>query len=198
MSKKIYFTEEERREANRKRCRERYQRNREERLRKQKEYNEEHKEQIRAYQKEYKANHKEERRDWERQNYQKNRERTRRYYRDWYRTKEGKATHLARFYKWDDRKKGHECDLTSEFILNEILSKPCFYCGETDWHKIGMDRVINSLGHLQNNVVPCCCSCNASRKDTPFFEFVEKRRASLPEGSKALLFGGEPSLETRK
>lgn len=68
-----------------------------------------------------------------------------------------------RSYLKTDRKKGFDNDLTFTFVGN-VLGKPCFYCGTTDSPR-GLDRLDNSLGHLQANVVPCCYICNVARND---------------------------------
>jgi len=62
-----------------------------------------------------------------------------------------------------DKKAQRENNLTKEFIATEI-AKGCAYCGES---KIRMtpDRIDNSLGHTQGNVVSACLRCNYTRKD---------------------------------
>lgn len=65
-------------------------------------------------------------------------------------------------YKKVDKKKGFECDLTKEWLLEYIVGQPCTYCGDK-YDSTGCDRIINSIGHLKNNVVPCCKTCNSSR-----------------------------------
>lgn len=67
-------------------------------------------------------------------------------------------------YSRIDREKGLQCTLTKEFMLSEILSKPCFYCEDAD-SPIGCDRIDNRLGHTPENVVPCCALCNRARGD---------------------------------
>lgn len=44
--------------------------------------------------------------------------------------------------------------------VNEMLLQPCVWCGETDWHKIGLDRKDNRFGHVRGNIQPCCKRCN--------------------------------------
>lgn len=80
-----------------------------------------------------------------------------------------KASKLISSYKCKDKKHGHEiCDIDIDWMLGNIIHKPCVYCGDT--HLIGCDRIDNSKGHLKTNVVPCCCSCNKARGDSFSYE----------------------------
>lgn len=80
-----------------------------------------------------------------------------------------KASKLISTYKCKDKKHGHEiCDIDIDWMLNNIMHKPCVYCGDT--HLIGCDRIDNTKGHLKSNVVPCCCSCNRARCDSFSYE----------------------------
>ena len=54
-------------------------------------------------------------------------------------------------------------DLTIEWMIDNIVLKPCIYCGDT--HKIGCDRLDNNKGHCKDNVVPCCYECNCARNN---------------------------------
>jgi hypothetical protein len=67
-------------------------------------------------------------------------------------------------YKQHDIKAGRDNDLTGEFFL-KTTEEPCTYCGTTADIR-GLDRLDNSLGHLQSNVVSCCTECNRVRSDT--------------------------------
>lgn len=76
-------------------------------------------------------------------------------------------------YRWSrksDKKKGRQNDLTRDFIEKSIANG-CSYCGELHL-KMTLDRKDNSLGHLQNNVVPACIRCNYFRGDVPFAAWV--------------------------
>jgi hypothetical protein len=68
--------------------------------------------------------------------------------------------------KQNDKRKGRQNDLTREFIRSE-LSKGCSYCGDAQC-RMTLDRIDNSIGHLQSNVVPACLRCNYIRRDIPF------------------------------
>jgi hypothetical protein len=70
-------------------------------------------------------------------------------------------------YRLRDKARGQHNDLTIEFMRREI-AKPCTYCGDSA--RVGLDRVDNSKGHQQDNVVPCCYVCNCARMDNFSFE----------------------------
>lgn len=78
--------------------------------------------------------------------------------------------HVSKYILQDsrscDKKKGHENDLTKEYIEAEI-AKGCTYCGE-ERIRITLDRIDNSLGHLENNVLPACIRCNYVRGNMPY------------------------------
>ena len=52
----------------------------------------------------------------------------------------------------------------------------CCYCGETDWHKLGADRIDNSKPHSKENCVCACEKCNVERRDFPFPLFRLKKK----------------------
>jgi hypothetical protein len=61
-------------------------------------------------------------------------------------------------YRNLDKEKGFVCTLTPNWIKENIISKSCIYCGDTE--NIGCDRIDNTKGHTQDNVIPCCYICN--------------------------------------
>ena len=103
------------------------------------------------------------------------------YYKKLYETIEGRSYFLWKAYILDDRLKGRigeelpEDYITVEYI-KQTIQQPCIYCGETDWHKIGLDRIDNDKPHLKSNCVPCCWECNRKRKTKPFEEFYKQRK----------------------
>jgi hypothetical protein len=68
-------------------------------------------------------------------------------------------------YKKEDRKKNREFNLTKEFI-KDTISKGCQYCEATK--QVGLDRIDNTIGHIVNNVIPCCRRCNVIRGTMPY------------------------------
>lgn len=84
----------------------------------------------------------------------------------------GRAVYLNSAYRYKDRKYNRgEGDITPQWIVDNIFNKPCHYCGETDWRKMGCDRIDNSLPHNADNVVPCCKDCNNQRHRSKYEYF---------------------------
>ena len=61
------------------------------------------------------------------------------------------------WYKGRASKRGYSFELTEEYFLT-LFHSPCTYCGKDDAR--GVDRVINSVGYIKTNSVPCCGLCN--------------------------------------
>lgn len=89
-------------------------------------------------------------------------------------TKKGRATILLNRYRANDRDalRG-ECTLTADWIEKNIINSKCVYCGETDWMKLGCDRIDNNLPHTPDNCVCSCWECNNKRNVTPYEEFMK-------------------------
>lgn len=155
MGKKKYLTEEERKAAKRAAGRRWYHNNKE----KVAEYCQDNKEKYAEYQAEY---------------YQNNKEKKSEYNAEYRSTPFGRASNLAGNYNANDKLHNRgECTLTADWIVQNIFSKPCHYCGETDWHELGCDRIDNSLPHTPDNVVPCCAECNIKKMHKPYDEFMK-------------------------
>ena len=87
----------------------------------------------------------------------------------------GRAVRQAIAYKRSDHKCNRgESTITYDYILNNIYTQPCFYCGETDWTKLGCDRIDNTLPHTPDNCVCSCYKCNTKRGKQDFKTFCEK------------------------
>lgn len=72
-------------------------------------------------------------------------------------------------YKSKDVKNGTTvCDIDIDWMIANITTKPCVYCGDT--HRVGCDRIDNSKGHTKDNVVPCCFDCNCARNNNFTYE----------------------------
>lgn len=83
------------------------------------------------------------------------------YWRQYRQTPMGRAANLLGGYRRKDKKYNRgEGDLTAEWIVENIFTKPCAHCGETDWTKIGCNRLDNTKPHTKDNVEPCCKECN--------------------------------------
>lgn len=72
-----------------------------------------------------------------------------------------RAHSLVQNYKKEDRKYNRgEGDLTAQWIMENIMFKPCAHCGKVGWDVIGCNRLDNSKPHTKDNVEPCCAECN--------------------------------------
>lgn len=76
-------------------------------------------------------------------------------------TPNGRASNLVSAYNKADRENGRgRGDLTAQWIVDNIFSKPCAHCGKEGWKIIGCNRLDNTRPHTMDNVEPCCRSCN--------------------------------------
>lgn len=83
-----------------------------------------------------------------------------------------KASKMISSYKIKDKKNGVSiCDFTIEWMIENILTQKCVYCG--DDKRIGCDRIDNNKGHTADNVVPCCVECNTARNN--YFTYEEMK-----------------------
>lgn len=72
-----------------------------------------------------------------------------------------RAKSLLCNYNRRDRNNGlGKGDLTAQWIIENIFSKPCVHCGKEGWDIIGCNRLDNNKPHSKDNVEPCCKECN--------------------------------------
>lgn len=72
-----------------------------------------------------------------------------------------RAKSLLCKYNIRDRNNGlGKGDLTPEWIVENIFTKPCAHCGKKGWDVIGCNRLDNTKPHTMDNVEPCCGECN--------------------------------------
>ena len=74
----------------------------------------------------------------------------------------GRAQRQYQQYKFMDKRNGFEesIDFDAKWIVDNIYKQPCKHCGETDWHKLGCNRIDNTKPHTKDNVESCCFHCN--------------------------------------
>lgn len=88
-----------------------------------------------------------------------------------------RASSLLNAYRQSDKINNRgECTLTIDWIIENIFSKHCSHCDESDWTKIGCNRIDNSKPHTPDNVEPCCFKCNMkliNNKRDNFGRFVK-------------------------
>ena len=136
---------------------------------------EERKEAKKEYLKQYKEDNKEYLREQRKQYNIDNKEQKKQYNKQYNKTPMGRASNILTSYRQLDKKYNRgECTLTAKWMVENIFSKPCHYCGETDWTKIGCDRIDNSKPHTPDNVVPCCKNCNNKRQKKDYEEFIKE------------------------
>lgn len=78
-----------------------------------------------------------------------------------YKTPYYRAVYLLASYNNNDKKYNRgKGDLTADWIVDNILFKPCVHCGKEGWNIIGCNRLDNNKPHTKDNVEPCCFKCN--------------------------------------
>lgn len=154
-----------------------YESHREKILSKQKEYRENNKEVISERAKQYRTanadkiqayrdSNKEKRKEYNRQYYLKRREEIIKLHternKEYSKTKMGRAQRQYQQYRFMDKRNCFDdvIDFNAKWIVENIYTKQCAHCGETDWHKLGCNRLDNSKPHTIDNVEPCCFHCN--------------------------------------
>jgi len=61
-------------------------------------------------------------------------------------------------------------------LHDDLVTDRCFYCGSDPNPVNGIDRVDNSRGYEDDNVVSCCEMCNRAKRDVPAAEFISWAR----------------------
>lgn len=90
-------------------------------------------------------------------------------------TLSGRAIVMLKSYRTTDKNKERDFDLTKQWLIDNIIDKPCFYC--EDSYRTGADRLDNKKGHTIENCVPCCGVCNSVRSD--IFTIEEMKEIGL-------------------
>lgn len=68
--------------------------------------------------------------------------------------------------------RGYKMELSLE-EFGKLVSQNCYYCGiKGDKYLLGIDRVDNSKGYIQNNVVTCCTKCNNMKNSLTESTFI--------------------------
>lgn len=95
---------------------------------------------------------------------------------------EGAFNYLCNRLKRNAKERGYEFDLTKEQV-RAVVTQNCHYCGSlptqvTKYRRCngsftynGIDRVDNSRGYVESNVVPCCGRCNRAKDTMDVEEF---------------------------
>lgn len=129
------------------------------------------KEKVLKYKSNYRKKNKEKIKEYKDKYYQEHKKEIKEYKK----TKAGRACNLVGRYKSADKQANRgKCTLTAQWVINNIFSSKCHYCGETDWTKLGADRIDNDKPHTPDNCVPCCYECNTKRGTKDYEEFLKQ------------------------
>lgn len=92
------------------------------------------------------------------------------------------TTRMFTNYKSHAKERMLAFDLSFE-TFSTLIQSPCIYCGElpSNVHANreekfvygGIDRIDNSMGYINGNVVPCCRMCNISKNNHSQIEFLD-------------------------
>lgn len=158
-----------------------YQANKEEIDEYRRKWREEHKEELAEKKRQYYREHKEQMKQYRKDHAEQIKEQMKQYNKQYRKTPMGRALRLLDTYNRNDKKYNRgECTLTAKWIVENIFTKPCHYCGKEGWKVIGCDRIDNSLPHTEDNVVPCCEECNKKRGTMDYYEFIKKVGLTSP------------------
>jgi hypothetical protein len=80
---------------------------------------------------------------------------------------------LFRMYKYSSQLRNLSFNLTLEEFA-EIISVPCYYCGELQKAFNGVDRVNNNEGYTLKNCVSCCKMCNQLKRAYSRESFIHR------------------------
>lgn len=100
----------------------------------------------------------------------------------------GESSFNIVFYRYLSAAKKRKMSFSlSRDVFRQLTSSPCDYCGalpsqcttqKSDKYRgkyiySGLDRVDNSRGYDEDNVVPCCAQCNYAKCEKSREEFLE-------------------------
>ena len=128
-------------------------------------YRESNKELLKERQQVFYDNHPGKKTEYQKKNYSSNKDKIKKYQKEYSSTKERRASRLCYDYKKEDNLKDLQgFNITQKWILENIFSSSCVYCGDSDWRHLGCDRIDNSLPHTPDNCVCSCWNCNNDRQ----------------------------------
>lgn len=163
-------------------------------------YRIEHKDERNQYMKEWHDSHKEHEENYRIEHREERLRYSKQYNKDYYElNKEKESERKKQYYNtlrgWSNVIVSHciEADLKAKRIGKELpkdyvdvewtmeqIQKGCSHkdiCGTTDWKKVGLNRINNSLPHIKSNCEPCCWECNhrlnAEEMSTPIIEIKD-------------------------
>lgn len=79
-----------------------------------------------------------------------------------------------KWYKKRAEKSEIEWGLSDDYA-KELFKESCYYCDEFNIFKVnGIDRINNDVGYIDDNVVPCCTTCNMIKCTMTIDDFLNK------------------------
>lgn len=110
-----------------------------------KQYRKDNAEYYKEYMKQYNKDNSERRKEYHKEYYEANKERLKEQRKQYNKTPMGRASILLGTYNQSDKKYNRgKGDLTAQWIVDNIFSKPCAHCGKEGWQIIGCNRLDNS------------------------------------------------------
>lgn len=129
-------------------------------------WREKNKDKLRAYRLKFEARNP----DYKNEHYMKNKDGILVKAKEYYRTRQQSPDRKYAMYKAQAKSRGIIFSLSFEQFM-EFWQKPCYYSGDAI-ETIGLDRVVNSVGYVLGNIVPCCKACNKMKLTMTQDEFV--------------------------
>ncbi len=106
--------------------------------------------------------------EWLNKNYDKKQQYSRNYFHSLEKTPET----LFKTLKHNAKSKGREFTISLE-LFEEMMNKPCHYCGTMDINTAGLDRVDSDKGYILGNIVRACRICNVAKGQLTPQEFIQ-------------------------
>lgn len=79
------------------------------------------------------------------------------------------------YYRKNAQRAGREFNLDRR-LFEDLVTDVCFYCGDPPSPVNGVDRVDNTRGYTEDNVVSCCRECNSAKRNRTRVEFEQWAR----------------------
>lgn len=75
-------------------------------------------------------------------------------------------------YKNSASRRKYIFELTLKDFIILITDKKCFFCNKK-CDKMGIDRIENTIGYKNGNVIPCCKDCNMMKGKLSYQQFIK-------------------------
>jgi hypothetical protein len=82
-----------------------------------------------------------------------------------------KVDSLFRTYRLEAKKRAWPFMLPFD-LFKDLLTDSCYYCGEPPEPYNGIDRVDNSRGYFEDNVVTACKQCNLAKAKGSQIDYI--------------------------